>query len=273
MQKELLKVLLIEDEPLAAEKLAGFIQRYQPAAEIVAVLTSVAEVLAFFEQDEPPLLQLIFADIELRDGSVFQALSQLDLPCPVIFTTSYDSYGVQAFSHQAVGYLLKPFTYKMFSDTMEKLTQLKNKLLAQADMPRALAATTLAPAQPTTVLPTTAAPLQGYRQRFLLKQGQGLQILEVTNISCIRAVKGILLAQDENGQSLMLSENNVQQLAESLDPSRFFQLNRSDIIQINFIERLEPYGKENLAVYLRGQTEPLISSKTRTALLRKWLNS
>lgn len=260
MQKELLKVLLIEDEPLAAEKLAGFIQRYQPAAEIVAVLTSVAEVLAFFEQDEPPLLQLIFADIELRDGAVFKALAQLDLPCPVIFTTSYDSYGVQAFSHQAVGYLLKPFTYKVFSDTMEKLTQLKNKLLAQADMPLPSSA-------------TTAAPQQGYRQRFLLKQGQGLQLLEAANISCIRAVKGILLAQDEQGQSLMLSENNVQQLAESLDPSRFFQLNRSDIIQINFIERLEPYGKENLAVYLRGQTEPLLSSKTRTALLRKWLNS
>ncbi len=264
MQKELLRVLLIEDEPLAAEKLAGFIQRYQPAAEIVAVLTSVAEVLAFFEQDEPPLLQLIFADIELRDGAVFQALAQLDLPCPVIFTTSYDQYGVQAFSHQAVGYLLKPFTYKVFSDTMDKLTQLKNKLLAQVDMPLPSAATTQL---------TTAAPKQGYRQRFLLKQGQGLQLLEAANISCIRAVKGILLAQDEQGQSLMLSENNVQQLAESLDPSRFFQLNRSDIIQINFIERLEPYGKENLAVYLRGQTEPLISSKTRTALLRKWLNS
>ncbi|MCT6698405.1 LytR/AlgR family response regulator transcription factor [Rheinheimera sp. 4Y26] len=269
MQQELLKVLLIEDEPLAAEKLAGFIQRYQPAAEIVAVLTSVAEVLAFFEQDELPLLQLIFADIELRDGAVFKALAQLDLPCPVIFTTSYDQYGVQAFSHQAVGYLLKPFTYKVFSDTMEKLTQLKNKLLAQAQMPAASAAITLAAAQ---ALPTTP-PQPGYRQRFLLKQGQGLKLLEAANISCIRAVKGILLAQDEKGQSLMLSENNVQQLAESLDPSRFFQLNRSDIIQINFIERLEPYGKENLAVYLRGQTEPLISSKTRTALLRKWLNS
>lgn len=264
MQKELLKVLLIEDEPLAAEKLAGFIQRYQPEAEIVAVLTSVAEVLAFFEQDEPPLLQLIFADIELRDGAVFKALAQLDLPCPVIFTTSYDQYGVQAFSHQAVGYLLKPFTYKVFSDTMEKLTQLKNKLLAQADMRLLSAATTQ---------PTAAAPQQGYRQRFLLKQGQGLQLLEAANISCIRAVKGILLAQDEQGQSLMLSENNVQQLADSLDPNRFFKLNRSDIIQINFIERLEPYGKENLAVYLRGQTEPLLSSKTRTALLRKWLNS
>lgn len=235
----------------------------------MAVLTSVAEVLAFFEQDELPLLQLIFADIELRDGTVFNALAQLDLPCPVIFTTSYNNYGVQAFSHQAVGYLLKPFTYKVFSKTMEQLAQLKNKLLAQADIPLDSAATV----QTTTQLTTKAAPQHGYRQRFLLKQGQGLQLLEAVNISCIRAVKGILLAQDQNGQSLMLSENNVQELAETLDPSRFFQLNRSDIIQINFIERLEPYGKENLAVYLRGQTEPLISSKTRTALLRKWLNS
>jgi DNA-binding LytR/AlgR family response regulator len=265
------KILLIEDEPLAAEKLAGFIQRYQPAAEIVAVLTSVAEVLAFFEQDEQPLLQLIFADIELRDGTVFNALAQLDLPCPVIFTTSYNNYGVQAFSHQAVGYLLKPFTYKVFSESMEQLAQLKKKLLAQDEtwpQPAVLKQSVAVPVNAPAVETQT-----GYRQRFLLKQGQELQLLEAANISCIRAVKGILLAQDQNGQSLMLNENNVQQLAETLDPSRFFQLNRSDIIQINFIERLEPYGKENLAVYLRGVPEPLISSKTRTAALRKWLNS
>lgn len=255
------QILVIEDEPLAAEKLTGFIQRYQSDAEVVAVLTSVSEVLAFFEQDELPSLQLIFADIELRDGAVFSALAQLDLPCPVIFTTSYDSYGVQAFSHQALGYLLKPFTYKTFCDSMEKVAQLTRRLVAQAEQAAGQVAA------------TAQSEATAYRQRFLLRQGQSMQLLDTANISCIRAVKGILLAQDGQGQSLMLSENNVQQLAESLDPSRFFQLNRSDIVQINFIERLEQYGKENLAVYLRGLPEPLISSKTRTAALRKWLNS
>lgn len=254
------QILVIEDEPLAAEKLTGFIQRYQKDAEVVAVLTSVAEVLAFFEQDELPSLQLIFADIELRDGAVFNALAQLDLPCPVIFTTSYDSYAVQAFSHQALGYLLKPFTYKTFCDSMDKVAQLTRRLVAQA-LPVGPSA---APAQSETT---------AYRQRFLLRQGQSMQLLDTADICCIRAVKGILLAQDGQGQSLILSENNLQQLAATLDPARFFQLNRSDILQINFIERLEQYGKENLAVYLRGLPEPLISSKTRTALLRKWLNS
>jgi DNA-binding LytR/AlgR family response regulator len=241
-----MKVLIIEDEPLAAEKLAGYLHRHQPEVEIVAQLGSVAEVLAFFGQ--PRSLDLIFSDVELTDGQVFSALEQLDLPCPVLFTTAYDKYWMQVFQYQAVDYLLKPFSYNRFAEAMLNFSQLKHKLQ----------------------LPSKTAV--SFKKRFLLRKGQSLAILPVADILLIRAANGVLLATDKQHQVHILTESNLGEVEEQLDPSDFFRLNRSDIIHINSIIKVEPFSKEAVAVVLTCDKEPAISSKTRTALFRKWLN-
>lgn len=243
-----MKVLVIEDEPLAAEKLIGFLTRYQPDAEVVATLGSVKEVLAFFQQ--PQDLDLIFSDVELADGQVFIALEQLDLPCPVLFTTAYDQYWMQVFKHQAVDYLLKPFSYHRFAEAMLNLAQLKQKLQSE---------------------PAAASPV-GYKKRFLLRKGSSLSILAVKDILLIRAAQGVLLATDQQFQVHILTETHLGEVEEQLDPTEFFRLNRSDIVHINSIVRVEPYNKESVAVQLSCEAEPVISSKTRTAAFRKWLN-
>jgi DNA-binding LytR/AlgR family response regulator len=245
-----MKVLIIEDEQLAAEKLGGYLQRYQPDVEIVAQLGSVAQVLEFFAAEpKAKLLDLIFSDVELTDGQVFAALEQLDLPCPVLFTTAYDQYWMQVFQYQAVDYLLKPFSYPRFAEAMLNFAQLKHKLQ-----------------QPV----LTAAP--AYKKRFLLRKGQSLSILPVTDILLIRAANGVLLATDKHNSVHILTEANLGDIESQLDPSEFFRLNRSDILHISSILQVEPYNKESVAVVLSCDKEPAISSKTRTALFRKWLN-
>lgn len=245
-----MKVLIIEDEQLAAEKLAGYLQRHQPDAEVVAQLSSVAQVLEFFAADpKAKLLDLIFSDVELTDGQVFTALEQLDLPCPVLFTTAYDQYWMQVFQYQAVDYLLKPFSYPRFAEAMLNFAQLKHKLQ-----------------QPV----VAAAP--AYKKRFLLRKGQSLSILPVTDILLIRAANGVLLATDKHNSVHILTEANLGDIESQLDPSEFFRLNRSDILHISSILQVEPYNKESVAVVLSCDKEPAISSKTRTALFRKWLN-
>lgn len=248
-----MKVLIIEDEQLAAEKLLGYLTRQQPDAEVVAQLGSVAQVLQFFQTPQP--LDLIISDVELSDGQVFSALEQLDLPCPVLFTTAYDQYWMQVFQHQAVDYLLKPFSYHRFAEAMLNFAQLKQKL-------RQTAAS--AP-----VGQTTAA---GYKKRFLLRKGQSLAILPVSDILLIRAVNGVLLATDVQHQVHVLTENNLGEIEAQLDPTEFFRLNRSDLLHISSIVKVEPYNKESVAVQLHCEQSPLISSKTRTAAFRKWLN-
>ncbi|WP_233080375.1 LytR/AlgR family response regulator transcription factor [Rheinheimera soli] len=245
-----MKVLIIEDELLAAEKLAGYLKRYQPDVEIVAQLSSVAQVLEFFSAGPKAVqLDLIFSDVELTDGQVFTALEQLDLPCPVLFTTAYDQYWMQVFQYQAVDYLLKPFSYPRFAEAMLNFAQLKHKLQ-----------------QPV----IAAAP--AYKKRFLLRKGQSLSILPVADILLIRAANGILLATDKNNSVHILTEANLGDIETQLDPSEFFRLNRSDILHISSILQVEPYNKESVAVVLSCDKEPAISSKTRTALFRKWLN-
>lgn len=245
-----MKVLIIEDELLAAEKLAGYLKRYQPDAEVVAQLSSVAQVLEFFATDPKAVqLDLIFSDVELTDGQVFTALEQLDLPCPVLFTTAYDQYWMQVFQYQAVDYLLKPFSYPRFAEAMLNFAQLKHKLQ-----------------QPF----IAAAP--AYKKRFLLRKGQSLSILPVADILLIRAANGVLLATDKNHSVHILTEANLGDIENQLDPSEFFRLNRSDILHISSILQVEPYNKESVAVVLSCDKEPAISSKTRTALFRKWLN-
>lgn len=245
-----MKVLIIEDEQLAAEKLMGYLTRYQPDAEVVAQLSSVAQVLEFFAANpEAVQLDLIFSDVELTDGQVFTALEQLDLPCPVLFTTAYDQYWMQVFQYQAVDYLLKPFSYPRFAEAMLNFAQLKHKLQ-----------------QPV----VAAAP--AYKKRFLLRKGQSLSILPVADILLIRAANGVLLATDKHNSVHILTEANLGDIETQLDPSEFFRLNRSDIIHISSILQVEPYNKESVAVVLSCEKEPAISSKTRTALFRKWLN-
>ena len=245
-----MKVLIIEDEQLAAEKLAGYLKRHQPDAEVVAQLSSVAQVLEFFGADpKAQQLDLIFSDVELADGQVFTALEQLDLPCPVLFTTAYDQYWMQVFQYQAVDYLLKPFSYPRFAEAMLNFAQLKHKLQ-----------------QPV----VAAAP--AYKKRFLLRKGQSLSILPVADILLIRATNGVLLATDKHNSVHILTEANLGDIEAQLDPSEFFRLNRSDILHISSILQVEPYNKASVAVVLSCDKEPVISSKTRTALFRKWLN-
>jgi DNA-binding LytR/AlgR family response regulator len=252
-----MKVLIIEDEQLAAEKLLGYLKRQQPDVEVVAQLGSVAQVLQFFQTPQP--LDLIFSDVELSDGQVFTALEQLDLPCPVLFTTAYDQYWMQVFQHQAVDYLLKPFSYHRFAEAMLNFAQFKQKM--QQQIPPSAAA-----------VPAGSQSGQGYKKRFLLRKGQSLAILPVSDILLIRAVNGVLLATDGQHQVHMLTENNLGDIEAQLDPTEFFRLNRSDLIHISSIVKVEPYNKESVAVQLSCESTPLLSSKTRTAAFRKWLN-
>ena len=245
-----MKVLIIEDEPLAAEKLAGYLLRHQPDAKIIAQLSSVAQVVDFFSNNtQAASLELIFSDVELTDGQVFTALEQLDLPCPVLFTTAYDQYWMQVFQYQAVDYLLKPFSYPRFAEAMLNFAQLKHKLQ-----------------QANTVAETR------YKKRFLLRKGQSLSLLPVADVGLIRAANGVLLATDKHNTVHILTESHLGEIESQLDPSEFFRLNRSDIVHISTIMQVEPYNKESVAVILRGEKDPIITSKTRTAAFRKWLN-
>jgi len=250
-----MKVVVIEDEPLAAEQLRDYVRRYDPEAAIVGILTSVQEAVCWFGEHAAP--DLILSDIELLDGNVFRLFERVDTHCPIIFITAYDHFLMQAFDRNGIGYLLKPLEYEKFAAGMRKFEQLRRSFtLLSSELLRELK-TTLA--QPR------------YKERFVIKARGGIYLLETGRVAYIRIQDEIPFAYDDQGARYPLNEN-LNQLEKVLDPLTFFRINRSEIVNIGFIEKLEHYFNDRLAIKLKSLNVTLISSISRTPELRRWID-
>src|SRR4028119_1102315 len=113
-----MKVLIIEDEALAAERLSDLIHRYDSRIEIIDTLPSVEEAINWFKVHSQP--NLVFVDIQLSDGLCFDIFRSMHITCPVIFTTSYDQYALEAFEVNSISYLLKPVKYQQLVNSLLK---------------------------------------------------------------------------------------------------------------------------------------------------------
>ena len=255
-------VLIIEDEPLAARQLADFIGRSQPDARILATLPSVREAVTWFAQNSAP--DLLFSDIELLDGNAFALYERVAVACPIIFTTAYDQFLLRAFQTNGIAYLLKPFTYEQFRQALDKYQHLKTQLTGSA------------PTLSEAVLDQLRLALQpattAYRQRFTVKMRNGIYLLAVDDIVCLQTDEGVVFAHDAQNRKYPLN-GTLTDLESQLDPARFFRLNRSELIHVRYVERIETYFGDRLAIHLHGQPQPLVASTARTPDLRKWLES
>lgn len=247
-----MRLLLLEDEEPALAQLRRFALAYNPAATIVAECQQVAEAAAYLRTHPAP--DLILSDIELLDGNVFTLSGQVPVSSPIIFITAYDQYLVQAFEQNGIGYVLKPVQYAAFAAAMQKYERLRQAV--QASTLQQLAA--------------LAAPAPRYKQRLLSKSRQGLYVLDVAELAYVQLRHGVAHAIDRAGRDFVLSET-LSQLEAVLDPAAFFRLNRTELVALAAIERLEPYFNDTLVVHLRGLSTTLSSSAHRTPELRKWL--
>ena len=217
-------------------------------------MTSVKEAVCWFREHAAP--DLILSDIELLDGDVFRLFERMEIPCPIIFTTAYDHFLQQAFDRNGIGYLLKPLEYEKFAAAMRKFEQFQRSFtLLGSDLLRELK-TTLA--QPR------------YKERFVTKAKGGIYLLETRRVAYIQIQNEIPFACDEQGARYPLNET-LSQLEKTLDPLVFFRVNRSEIVNLNFIERLEPYFNDRMAISLKRLNVTLISSISRTPELRRWI--
>jgi len=249
-----MKVVVIGDEPLAAEQLCDYARRYNPGVAILGVLTSVKEAVSWFRDHTAP--DLILSDIELLDGNVFRLFEQVEIPCPIIFTTAYDHFLLQAFDKNGIGYLLKPLEYEKFAAAMRKFEQLQRSFtLLGGELLRELKATL---AQPR------------YKERFVIKAKGGIYMLETRRVAYIQIRDEIPFAYDDQGSRYPLNET-LNQLEKTLAPLMFFRINRSEIVNIHFIEKLEPYFNDRLSIKIKRLGVTLISSINRTPELRRWI--
>ncbi|RSK35221.1 LytR/AlgR family response regulator transcription factor [Hymenobacter metallilatus] len=258
-------ILILEDEELAARQTVEFLRQAGAVAEAAPpVLRSVEKALAWLQTN--PMPDLIFSDIELLDGNVFLLYERFAVTCPIIFTTAYDQFLLPAFRGNGIAYLLKPFTYEQFREALAKYQGLKTSLGNSGP----------APALSPEVLHELSQALRQnsqpqYKQRFSVRMRNGLYVLPVEEVAYMQADEGVVFAVDRTGSRYPL-QGTLTELERQLDPTRFGRLNRSELVNIAFVEKSEAYFNNRLAVTLRGLPgTPLLTSTAQTPEFRRWL--
>ncbi|NUO00551.1 MAG: response regulator transcription factor [Saprospiraceae bacterium] len=253
-----MRVFILEDEALAAQRLMEFIQIAYPEAQIAGWEKTIRQGLLWLQQNEEP--DLLFSDIELLDGNVFRLYEAHRVNCPVIFTTAYDQFLLQAFQVNGIAYLLKPYDLEQFKQAIAKY----NRLFGTPGVPVITEAVLMQLKQ--AFQPAFAQ----YKQRFTVRMGGGIYLLNTEDIQYFTAEDKVVLACTAEGKRYPISQT-IAELEETLDPRRFFKINRGDILNIGAIRKIEPHLNDRLAVTVTGSPIFFVTSAARTAPFRKWL--
>lgn len=248
-----MNVLIIEDEPLNADLIADFLQEYNPEINIAATLQSKEEMQIWVEGNGQT--DLVFCDIELLDGNVFSLLKKNIITSPIIFTTAYNSFYQDAFDVNGIGYLLKPINYGRFAEAMKKFESLKSRP-QETDWNK--------------ISDLLHLKSKNYKERLIIKNAEEIYILNTDKTAAILSHSGKLSALDEHGKSHEF-RYKIADLTEELDPKVFFQINRGEMVNVNFIEKIEPYFGDRLCITVRNHKTKLITSAAATPSFRKWI--
>lgn len=251
------KILIIEDEIPAKKKLKRYITELEAPTQIMAEIDTVDAAVEFLKANQP---DLIFSDIELLDGNAFEIYRQVPVSCPIIFTTAYDRFWIDAFEGNGIAYLLKPFSQERFKNAWDKFHLFKNTLSKEQDIIRTL-----------TNLVQQKLSEKTYKKRFTIHTTWGIYFLETKDILFFQANEGVVFGYDTQGQSHFLSESTLKEIEEQLDPMDFFRINRSELIHKPYIERIERYNKNTLAIKLKEYDTYLKTSQSQTHLFRLWV--
>ncbi len=246
-----MKVLIVEDEEAAARRLEKLIREIDPEIEVAGQLDSIEAVLNWMGQNKLP--ELIFMDIHLADGSSFEIFQHVQIDKPVIFTTAYDQYAIQAFQVNSVDYLLKPLKKASLEQALRKYYKWHGKAgLDYQELARAI---------------------QGSQpgKRFLIRIGQSIRVVEMKEAAYFYTEDKITFITTKEGKRYPLDQS-LEKLEEMLDPKAFFRINRQFIISIDAIREMYAYSKSRVKVALDPPCElETIVSTERSPFFKKWL--
>lgn len=247
-----MKILIVEDENLAAQMLQKLIVEVEPEAEIIAKLQSIEESVDWLESN--PMPDLMFVDIHLADGSSFAIFEKIEVTCPVIFTTAYDEYALKAFEVNSIDYLLKPINREELARAFKKY-----KSLGMMSINSKLPLEKVENDQP-----------KKYRSYFLVPNRDRLVPMEINNIAYIyTGTKNVKVTMfDKTSFVLNL---NMDEIMSQLDPEKFFRANRQFIVAKTAIKDLTVWFGSRLALNLKVDTpEDVLVSKARASEFKEW---
>jgi len=251
-----MNILIIEDEPHAAERLISLIRQQMPV-NVLAELDTITRSVAWLQKNPAP--DLIFMDIQLADGISFQIFEQVKVKTPVIFTTAYNEYALKAFKVNSIDYLLKPIDAEELQVALTKWKGLTAPITAPDKMMESIAY-------------AMQMLTKKYKERFVLKVGEHLRTVEVEDVLFFYSQEKTTFAHTKDSRKSIL-DFTLDQLEELLDPRSFFRINRKYIIAISALQDMIHHTNSRLKVKLKGSDDSdIIVARERVQDFKDWLD-
>lgn len=252
-----MKILLVEDEPLAAERLEAMIREYLPEVNVVGPFDSIRSAVSWLKENDAPDLALF--DIQLADGLSFEIFEQADVTCPVIFTTAFDEYALKAFKVNSIDYLLKPINKEELFAALEKYNRLFTQSNHQANV------------STDAIDKIYRMMTRNYRSRFLIRVGEHLRPLDAADVVYFYSQQRATFALTCDGKSYDL-DFTLDQLEQELDPQQFFRVNRGALVRLDAINDVLIYSGNRLRLKLvKEPDEPVLVSREKVGRFKQWL--
>jgi len=244
-----MKVIIIEDEKPAAEKLQKAIKKANDAIAVEALLGNVQASVDWLQHN--PLPDLIFMDIELTDGLSFKIFESVTVSCPIIFTTAFDDYWQEAFEHNSIDYLLKPVKQEKLEAALQKFDKLKHFFTANFQQ-------------------LQQAGSVPFKKRFLIKRGMDYITVRTEEIAYFYATHKLVCLVDNKGQKFIL-DKSLAELEKETDPAQFYRLNRKFLVSVHAIKKIKAWPKSKLRIEVMPPVdEEIIVSQENVNAFKEW---
>jgi DNA-binding LytR/AlgR family response regulator len=250
-----MKVLIVEDERLAAERLEELIKQYDTGITIAGPLDTVQETSQYLSANND--IDVLFLDIQLADGKSFELFEHTPYHKPVIFTTAYDHYSLKAFKYNSIDYLLKPVRFEDLTFALNKF-----KRLNPGDKMGIL----------TKELARELMQANTFKKRFLVKQGSRIQYIPVEEIAYLYADGKISYLVSKEQKQFVIDHTLEELESELLDPTHFFRISRKSIVRIDSIREIRTHDNRLEINLTQPATLELIVSRDKLKAFKDWLN-
>ena len=249
--------LIIEDEEPAYRRIHKMMKELEPGHTLLNQIVSVSSAVKWFKDNEAP--DLIISDIQLSDGISFDIFKQVDIKCPVIFTTAYDQYAIEAFKVNSIDYLLKPVKKEELEKAVTKF--------------KSLTPATAAPAIDINKLLQSLQPAAGaeYKKRFVVRYGEHIKTIDIEEVVYFYTEDKATFLCTKDARRFVV-DFNLDTLDSILDPKIFFRINRQFIISIHSIAEMFAYSKSRVLIKLNpaAKHETIVSTE-RSSDFKHWL--
>ncbi len=249
----MMKILIVEDEKLARENLRDMLLRLDANMEILAYLDKVSTTVDWLRNNKA---DLIFLDIHLADANSFKIFDQIEVKTPIIFTTAYDKYAIQAFKVNSIDYLLKPIIEDELRKALTKFHSLQSVSPDWLQIKEAI----------------SKQKDHKFQKRFLVKKGDKYASVRTMDVAFFEGEDRYVYLVKKDGKKYFV-DHTLSDLEHMLDPSYFFRLNRSFICHFDSINGILAVSKSRVKVNLEPHpSRDIIVSTEVTRQFKIWLN-